>query len=598
MSSPILRRAGKLLVDLPHPRRSYLVQILTGRTSLSSTGFPYISERSFKLFLEHVPHLFTHGNALLTWLKNAEKKMEQAKGFSKSEQDSFLSAVRVLRTIVYSAAVCAPSDLWILKHVLSAHSQFGLTKVIADEKRIDPEKLSNKMMLDQNQLSWDLSLFHCRGYLIAKRKTYHIADIPQAHDVFRNTIPIPPEFLRDMVEPMLEILSGGKITSETLDLVSSFLKYSVPQGKTTGWVASRFELETSYRLVPLILSLHATKALKGMDEGSNVFQALPKITPEMKTLLVNAGIIQSKGKLTALGARVIQRGPGPFGIIHAYVPYMQVLADRLSGKATKTWVQRGKNIAASQDANRKTFEMANDTYDRFCKDHNLQCSVFIEHALGQGEATRQRLDRSGEQNIQYFGADLEDAAIDKAEDLQRKNILPKNMIFIRKADIANPDIVIDAVRTSGHSTESAVMFVGNGFHEVRSQTNQKIVEVFRKYCAAGIVVIFTEESALNDYDLMHTGWNTYHAGFRYVHELSGQGLRPVFGTDHYGRHSWKICAALGGFAVLSKYSVHTRTIYPFPKHGGYNPPISMTYFCVPSSLAQNLGYFPRSWSQT
>jgi hypothetical protein len=82
-----------------------------------------------------------------------------------------------------------------------------------------------------------------------------------------------------------------------------------------------------------------------------------------------------------------------------------------------------------------------------------------------------------------------------------------------------------------------------------------------------------------------------------VHELSGQGLRPVFGTDRDGRHSWKICAALGGFAVLSKYCAHTRTIYPFPKYGGYNPPISMTYFCVPASLAQNLGYFPRSWSQ-
>jgi hypothetical protein len=422
--------------------------------------------------------------------------------------------------------------------------------------------------------------------------------MPQAVDVFRNALPIPVRFQRDMVEPLLEVLNAKEINSETRKLVSDFLRYYVPAHKNSGWIASRHELETGYRLVPLILSLHATKALKGLNEGSNLLNAIPKLTPEMKTLLVNAGIMQSKGKLTALGARVLQRGPGPFGIIHAYVPYMQVLADRLSGQSTKTWVQRGKNIAASQDANRKTFEMANDTYDRFCKDHNLQCSVFIEHALGQGEATRQRLERSGEENIQYFGADLEDAAIDKAEELQRKRILPKNMIFIRKADIANPNIVIDAVRAAGFSTENAVMFVGNGFHEVRSQTNQKIVDVFRKYCSAGIIVIFTEESALNDYDLLHTGWNTYHAGFRYVHELSGQGLRPVFGTDHYGRHSWKICAALGGFALLSKYSVHTRTIYPFPKHGGYNPPISMTYFCVPASLAQNLGYFPRSWSQT
>ncbi|PWT88959.1 MAG: hypothetical protein C5B54_09760, partial [Acidobacteria bacterium] len=94
-----------------------------------------------------------------------------------------------------------------------------------------------------------------------------------------------------------------------------------------------------------------------------------------------------------------------------------------------------------------------------------------------------------------------------------------------------------------------------------------------------------------------TAWNTYHAGFRYVHELSGQGLRPAYGTDRSGKHSWKICASLGGYAVLQKYCAHTRTIYPFPKQGGYNPPISMTYFCVPASLARSLSYFPSGWSR-
>ena len=139
------------------------------------------------------------------------------------------------------------------------------------------------------------------------------------------------------------------------------------------------------------------------------------------------------------------------------------------------------------------------------------------------------------------------------------------------------------------------MFVGNGFHEIRGQTNEKIIDVFRHYCDAGIVVVFTEESALSDRDLLSTGWNTYHAGFRYVHELSGQGLRPVYGTDKYGRHSWRICASLGGYAVLTKYSAHTRTIYPFPRKGGYNPPISMTYFCVPGNIARRMGFFPSNW---
>jgi hypothetical protein len=292
----------------------------------------------------------------------------------------------------------------------------------------------------------------------------------------------------------------------------------------------------------------------------------------------------------------MERGPGPFGIIHAYVPYMRVLADKLAGREIKTWVQRAKNIAASQDANRKTFEIANDALDRFTQELKFRFGVFIEHALGQGEAIRQRWSRSGEDHVQYFGADLEDAAIDRAVLLQQQDVLPKNMIFIRQADIGKPEVVIDAVRRHGFTTERAVMFVGNGFHEIRSQTNEKIINVFRQYCEAGILVVFTEESALADKDLLSTAWNTYHAGFRYVHELSGQGLRPVFGTDKYGRHSWRICASLGGYAVLNKYCAHTRTIYPYPRYGGYNPPISMTYFCLPSQYARELGFFPLSWS--
>jgi hypothetical protein len=596
MVTTFFSRAAKILADLPHPKRGYLLQILTGRTSLSSSGFPYISERSFRSFLAHIPHLFADGKLLQSWLTQVEKRVDKTKEFSQTERESFFRALQVLRTVIYSAAVCAPPDLWILRHVLSVHSQLGITRLISTGAEINADELAEKLQLDPKHLSCDLSLLHSRGYLQPTRKGYVIADSKQAADIFRNITPIPIQFLRDMVDPLLTILTTPRTKSDTKELVSFFLNYSGPQRKSKGWFASRYDLQVGYRLVPLVLALHSMKITKHLEEGSNLLKVVPRLTAEMIQLLFNAGMIEKNIRLTSLGLRVLQRAPGPFGIIHAYTPYMQVLNDKLTRKGSQTWVHRGKNIAASQDANRKTFEMANDSFDQFCKDHNFHCSIFIEHALGQGEATRQRLQREGENHIQYFGADLEDAAIDKAEELQRQGVLPKNMIFIRKADIANPQIVIDAVKHAGFSTQNSVMFVGNGFHEVRSQTNQKIVDVFRQYCDAGILVIFTEESALSDYDLGRTGWNTYHAGFRYVHELSGQGLRPVFGTDRFGRHSWRICAALGGYAVLSKYCEHTRTIYPFPKKGGYNPPISMTYFCVPDALARNLGYFPRDWS--
>lgn len=183
MATSFLNRAAKVLNDVPHPKRSYLLQILTGRTSLSSSGFPYISERSFRLFLNHIPHLFADGNSLLTWLAKAEKPAEKTKEFSQTERESFLRSLQVLRTVIYSAAVCAPPDLWILRHVLSVHSQLGITRLISTGSEINPDELAGKLNLDPKHLSWDFSLLHSRGYLQPTRKGYVIADLKQAVDI-------------------------------------------------------------------------------------------------------------------------------------------------------------------------------------------------------------------------------------------------------------------------------------------------------------------------------------------------------------------------------------------------------------------------------
>ena len=167
---------------------------------------------------------------------------------------------------------------------------------------------------------------------------------------------------------------------------------------------------------------------------------------------------------------------------------------------------------------------------------------------GRAKPRGNALSRSGETNIQYFGADLEDAAIDRAIDAQKRGELPSRMRFVRKADIGEPRYLIDTLAAWGVDVKGSVMVVGNGFHEIRSQTNEKMIGVFRAYNEAGILLIFTEESALSDDDLLHTGWNTYHAGFRFVHEISGQGLRPAYEYDkETDRLSWKACLERAGY---------------------------------------------------
>src|SRR5262245_1991670 len=270
MNPSFLSRAGKVLSDFPHPRRSYLLQILTGRTSVSSTGFPYISERSFRLFLTHIPHLFADGNRLLSWLAKVEKRIEKTKQCSQNEQESFLRALQVLRTIIYSAAVCAPPDLWILRHVLAVHAQLGITRFIATGAEINPNELAEKLHLDPKHLSWDLSLLHSRGYLQPTRKGYVIADSNQAADIFKNISPIPIQFLRDMVDPLLAILTSSRPKNDTKELVSFFLNHSGAQRKSKGWFASRYDLQIGYRLVPLVLALHSLKINKHLKEGLNL----------------------------------------------------------------------------------------------------------------------------------------------------------------------------------------------------------------------------------------------------------------------------------------------------------------------------------------
>ncbi len=368
------------------------------------------------------------------------------------------------------------------------------------------------------------------------------------------------------------------------------------------WVPTVDEVQIGYRLLPVVLGLRAADCTGELVENATVGpEQFPSSWPECAEaalqILEAAGWVHPDGAthtISALGARGFARGPGPFGIIQTYHPYMANARQILLKGQGQVWVRRGENIGASQDANRKTFERANDALDRFCADTGFSYSVFIEHAIGRGEATRQRFERSGEDHIRYFGADLEDPAIDAAVEEQHKGRLPSNMQFVRRADIGKPDKLVDALREQDAEPFGAVMLVGNGFHEVRNQSDGAMVDVFKGYHRAGIVLLFTEENALSIDDLRATAFNTYHAGFKYVHEKSGQCLRPASPRPQPRlgpplRAAWSECATEAGYVRLEAYSARTRTIYPYPRRDGHNPSISVNHFFVPRPIADELG---------
>jgi len=582
---PLIREASLVR----HPQARQLLCIVTGKTATSSAGYPYLCQESFELFLAEVPHLFRDGLELLDWLEELERRLEDRDDLLSEEVDSLARACKVIRTMVFTAAVTAPPDLWLLRHVLAVHRDLGVLAELDRDRPEEGDRLAARLDLDPRQLRMDLPFLHSRGYLAADGEAFRL-DPGEPGRVPGRLVLLPEAWRQDMVSEFRAWFAGGKSGSKQAAFLEEWLPVPDLPGTPGGWIAGAREIETGFRLLPLILALRAC-GLAGEAARGRALD-IPRLLPGMTALLDEAGILR-RGRVTALGERVFRRGPGPFGIIASYHPFLENLPELLRAGGTRPRVGRAANVAASQDANRRTFGAANDALDAFCRKYGFHYRVFLEHAVGRGEATRQRWKRENGNELLYFGADLEDAAIAAAEEEKRKGLLPANMEFFGGADIGRPEKVIAPLRARGVETRNAVMMVGNGFHEIRDQTNERMVAVFRAYREAGFLLIFTEESALTDEQLLQTGWNTYHAGFRYVHELSGQGLRPAEEGHQAGDHwSWRRCAREAGYVELEEFSHRTRTIFPYTRSRRGNPSISVTRFCIPRELAGRLGRKP------
>ena len=576
----------QVIKELPsHSRSKELLNILSGETGVSSSGFPFISDDSFKQFRDNIPLLFKDGLAVLHFLNGIERKLTSI-DCTAEQLESIGRAIKVLRTIVYTACVTSTPDLWILRQILGTHKEIGILSHLLGGSEIEVKYYSEKNGLNADQLSTDLHFLYSRGCLVESDRGFAIKDSPLVHELFKEIEEIPDLFKVNMVNKITDWFYGEKTEEK---LIRSFLKTDLPYKPIKDWVAGITQVELGYRLLPLVLGFRVAGLTDKLNKGASIDEQIPMMLPEMAMLLTQGGMLDD-GIVTELGARVFNRGPGPFGIISAYHPYMNQLRELLAEDDAKVWVRRGANVAASQDANAKTFKVGNDSLNRFREKYDFEFEVFIEHAVGQGEATRQRFLLDGEDTIKYIGADLEDAAIDKAIEQQEMGLLPQNMQFIRGADIGDPGKAIQFLEENELNGKPSVMMVGNGFHEIRQQTNERMVEVFQKYQEAGLVLIFTEESALNDEDLLYTAWNTYHAGFRYVHQISGQGLRPAIDRGHKSiLWSWRKCIRRSGYHLLEDYSYRSRSIYPFKSSREENPSISVTYFCVPEIVFRSLG---------
>ncbi len=582
--------------------RERLLPILTQPTGTTRSGWPFLKREAWEEFRDHVPHLFRDGLRVLRCVDAIEAAEADAEG-------NLGRACQVARQIVRTAAITAPPDLWLLRHVLGFLEELGLLERLLAGDALYPSQCSVlregvTRALDPRELEADLGFLLARGVVEQYDESYRIAGHPRVRELLERIRPVATYIPISPTSLWRSLFRGETLANSELDALID-LAVSTPRpvlhGAPNHWIASHDEVELGYRLVPLVLGLRGAERTAEFSAGTTLrAETLSQVHPlgaaGALEILTAAGWTERSGEdysVTALGARCFKRAPGPFGIIETYHAYMAQGAEILLAGRGQVWVERGENVGASQDANRKTFKLANDALDRFCAETGFSYGVFIEHAIGRGEATRQRFGRPGGPALSYVGADLERASLDAALAEQQAGRLPQEMLFV-EADIGRPDVLLAALAGAGLDPEGAVMLVGNGFHEVRDQTDERMVEVFRGYQEAGILLLFTEENALSVDDLRATAWNTYHSGFKYLHEKSGQGLRPAdprppVRLGRPMRAAWSACALEAGYRRAEAYCSRTRTIYPYTPPSGHNPSISVSHMFVPARIADRVG---------
>jgi hypothetical protein len=572
------------------PLTAVLADVLGHETGMSSAGYPFLAESAYEALRDRVPQLMGWGAQ--TW-DALEELCSSLDGLDEAHRHHVLQSRRVVQQVLRTSAITAPPALWLARHVVGAIAELGLTrKLLAGESIVATET-----DLDPEEVETDLSFLAVMGILDRADGAFRLSERLEARRVLESLGPIPADEPVDAAALWGRACGGEPLSAASRAQLLVLSGGAVPRSNHVqdSWFPSYEEIALGYRLVPLIVGMAsagtATDCLKQTSLAPiDLVPDDTELGAAALQMLHAAGVVRPVPGLqeciaTPLGRRLLERGPGPFGIIEAYQPYMAHLTTICRTGKGSVHLTRSTNIAASQRANRESFRKANDALDRYCRDTDFQYTVFIEHALGRGEATRQRYVRSGDKAIQYVGADLEDAAIDAATSERDAGVLPREMVFVRGADIGRAEILLDELEKNNIDPRGAVMMVGNGFHEVRDADDARIISVFKAYADAGIVLIFTEETALSIADQRATAWNTYHPAFRYVHEKSGQGLRPSInrptGPDDPLPLSWTSAAESGGYRREDAYCTPGRTIYPCPPPGGHNPSTYMNYFFVP-----------------
>ena len=460
-------------------------------TGLSSAGYPYLSKEAWDKVRDHVPHLFAHGGRVLDWV---EEEVAVVTGDDGESAESVRRAARAMRQVVMTAAVTAPPDLWLLRHVLGAFGRLGLLGRLLEGDAIYPASCEvtvggSLRRLVPAELEKDLHFLLARGLVEQYEDSFRLAGHPRVAELLRAVSTLPPTASRSRYRLWARALAGETIDPRDAEALAAVPRPpSRPAGAPSNhWIPSVREVEVGYLLVPLVLGLRAVDRTSTLTRGEPIDRALESagaaLARAASEILGAAGWLEVSARrrvVSALGERGFARGPGPFGIVEAYHAYMVHAVDILLGADPFAWVRRSDNVAASQDANQSAFRRANDALDRFCADTGFTLPrVHRARPRPRRSESRQRWERSGRRRAgpATSAPTSRMPAIEGGPGRATRAAAYRPATWSscsqRRHRPAGGARCVDAARSPGRrQTEGAVMVVGNGFHEVRGQTRR------------------------------------------------------------------------------------------------------------------------------
>ncbi|HMG53740.1 MAG TPA: hypothetical protein VK601_09660, partial [Kofleriaceae bacterium] len=299
-----------------HPVARELVWVMTPSTGTTSSGFAYLQPSAWRRFRDWVPHILGDGPRTMDAVDLVIAAAVRA-GLDEAVVRNLGAAADVVRQVVRTAAICAPPDLWLLRHVVGQLARIGVAARLLAGETVDAGIAARP-----EELEIDLRFLLSRDLLVrVDSGGAHAGYRLGMHGHARDVLSLPP--VDDGMQASLsmawaEVLLGHPGDAAAAAVSASLARPLPADRREPGlWSPTARDVELGARLVPLVIGMTAssrTKQLLAAAPAAPLSATLlcpgrGAIGEAALAVLAGAGVLDAQAMLTDVGARVLERGP-------------------------------------------------------------------------------------------------------------------------------------------------------------------------------------------------------------------------------------------------------------------------------------------------